>query len=425
MIQIFLNKIQLPLFYLILLIFRLPPFYVLPIKRYFLISHSFASVVLLFLFVFIIFKKIKGRSKQNTDILHFLIIFYLFAQTLSIINVISLKEFLGVYKDITLGIILFFVANQFLNTKTKIIKAIQIIIFGTVVNIFIQTIIYFDFPIQFLYLKSFFYDKYIFFTELQVSRFRFFIDSYDGALIPFILFFIIKEKKLFRKFFLILIILLVLFFSVISNFRVLLIVSILSLSTTIFSIVNIRKKTILLITILVFTTLSIANITSIELTGRSTINRLLLEDKEDIQTIKSRFNFWHQSVKMGLSQPLFGIGLGNFYNYLYKGTSYFSTNEYEKNLLKITSSHPHNIFFASFAETGFLGLFSLLLLLCYFIYFDFQVIKKHNNLINITVISFWSLFFYSLVGPKIVVQYLSLFWLLRSILYLQSKKDHY
>jgi len=80
---------------------------------------------------------------------------------------------------------------------------------------------------------------------------------------------------------------------------------------------------------------------------------------------------------------------------------------------ELAAYDPHGIFFKIFAETGFLGLFSFLLILGYFLKNDIKILSSKEEIPKIFVVSFWTLFLYALVNPSYTTKYQVLFWLLR------------
>lgn len=75
----------------------------------------------------------------------------------------------------------------------------------------------------------------------------------------------------------------------------------------------------------------------------SSFKRLILENKEDVQTIIARIYFWNKAIEMGLSSPLLGIGLGNYYDYFPKKITKSIIGNRDE-IAKMTLIHSHNIF---------------------------------------------------------------------------------
>ncbi len=75
-------------------------------------------------------------------------------------------------------------------------------------------------------------------------------------------------------------------------------------------------------------------------------------------SIGSRFVMWSASIKMFLSNPLFGVGTGD---YVLTVKKYVQAGNFPSFIVKY--NHPHNVFFFVMATLGLIGLFSLFLLL--------------------------------------------------------------
>ena len=83
---------------------------------------------------------------------------------------------------------------------------------------------------------------------------------------------------------------------------------------------------------------------------------------------------------------------------------------------------PHNVFFSQLAQAGILGFISYLLLILYFMKHDVTNFSKSNTFVRFTMISFWSVFLYSLLNPVTDSQYQFYFWLLRGMIHNKSLK---
>ena len=415
------NKIALILYLIILTLFRIPPFYIVPVRSFLYSSHTVASLILLILFAIYLIKIRKNNKKAlnlSKDKILLIVILFFFSQSLSILSAFNIVEFIRVYKNIVLGVMFFIVSLGIINDFKKIDLILKILIGTTILNFFIQLIIYFKPLFLYSILSGFLYDGYWKGMSVQAERNRYFIEFFDGALIPLMFYFFIKLKQFLLKLLCILLIFLSYFLALISNFRIELVVVLFTTICTIFLFKN-SKRYFFSLMILVAIFLYIGRSVSISFVGYSSFERLLLEDKEDTQTIINRIYYWKKAVDMGKSSPIFGIGLGNYYDYFSpKNISTSNKNE----IAKMTLIHPHNVFFAAFAETGIIGLIAIISLFGYFFISDYKRLKMSNNLTKLLIFSFWSLFISSLTGPRIIIQYIILFWILRAVI---EKNDAY
>lgn len=150
----------------------------------------------------------------------------------------------------------------------------------------------------------------------------------------------------------------------------------------------------------------------------SFIDRFALTDKkEDVNTIGYRWNNIVVSEEMAQSQPLLGVGLGNYYDNLPSGKKNFlSLSNWQNKEAQIASTNPHNIFAQILSELGFVSLLFYLIMISYFAISDIKTLFKQDNFPKAIIISFWSLFMYSLFNPTTTLTYNSLFWLLRALI---------
>lgn len=410
------NKFGISLFGLSFLLLRLPPAYMLPVKSGLVNTHSFARYVILALFftlVLLIFKK-KAKFKME-PVFAGLIAFYFLSQSISIIKAFNIEAFLLAYKTTLFGLLVLILAIFFTKKQKGVEIILKVLLVSIILNIIFEGIVYFQVEPFFSWLKQVLYDKYWEVFDLNLRRERFFVDILDASLVPLVFYFVLKTKKRASKIFGMILTALIAFFAVVSNFRTQVVMFTISLFGTLtLYLKRLSKFSIQAPIIVVF--LFLAYFVSIGTVGYNAIDRLLSPNKEDFGTLTSRLNYWNQSVEMGISSPFFGVGLGNFYDILEgKKTIQLSLYDPEGKLTAITDSHPHNIFFGALAETGFVGLIALVALVIYFIKEDILVFKEKEKrpLAVSAVISFWSLFFYSVLNPPDTIQYMSLFWVLR------------
>jgi len=343
------------------------------------------------------------------------VLLYFITISLSIVTTIDPLAFFDIYKHIVFGLLFFFVSLMILNNKNRIRWSIYILGLTILVNYFYQLIIYFFQNFLFTF-QNFFYYKYWEVLRLNLNKQKFFVDVYDSALIPviFILFYWFKNNLAY-KFYKVLAILTALFFAAVSNFRTQLLMAISSLIGAVYVSSKNKRGFIsrlfgLMLILIVLSSIFRSFIES------STIERIVEPSQAETQTITTRFDWWKQSIEMGISSPLVGIGLNNFYEYLSPKTKINNLSPgSQKKLARITAAHPHSIFFQTIAETGVLGFISLMLLLIDFIKNDIYAFKRKNIPCNLIIVSFWSIFLFSIFNPPITLQYLISFWFLRAL----------
>jgi len=342
-------------------------------------------------------------------------------QTTSVFGATNIQAFLLTYKDIVFGIVVYLIGSFLIISGKNINKIVYVLLIGVVLNISYQTIIYF-FPDLFKsLLVPLIYPKYIQIFDVNLPRQKYFVDIFDVSLMPIIFFFLITHKKISSKAISILCLASVSFFVFVSNFRIHLLMMFLSIGGIVYvAFDEFKKRVSLLITLIVI--LGTFGLIFFNLNTSTSVGRLFSPTDFDYSSIESRFTLWEYSIDMGLSHPLFGVGLGNFYDsILQKRTVSTSLLDPKNKLETATLSHPHNLFFQTFSETGSFGLLGITLLICAFMYYDFKVLTNGRKLSKLLVMSFWSLFSFGLLAPPNTPQYLSLFWLLRILI----EKTHY
>lgn len=113
---------------------------------------------------------------------------------------------------------------------------------------------------------------------------------------------------------------------------------------------NKRKNFFLIIAVLLIF-LYLINLTDIEILTVSSIFGSIVEGTD---TIGYRYELWDAGLKMALDNPLFGVGIGRFGDYL---------PAYWDSISPIRAPTPHNTYIGVLAETGILGLLFFLVLL--------------------------------------------------------------
>lgn len=428
---------QTNLFLLIITIFlvRLPPVYILPLKSPLLTSHSLARYLILTMFSLLILRLFILKEKLQLDRkLAALVLFFFATQSLSLINAANLSAFLLDYKNIVFSLALFFITIATIQAqKTQTIVAVLLI--ATLLNVIYEAIVYFYPETIYSFFRHIFYDKYWQFFELQFRRQRLFSDTFDEATVPFLLYFLIFQRSRRLKSFALTILGGVAFFALVSNWRIKLAML---LFATVATTLMLTKSFLSSARIAIFSTLALLLVLILTLFTQSKSNaltRLVSPTKNDLATLVGRLELWDDAATMAFYSPLTGVGLANFSAYLKpayqlpsfgpqlpsspaKPISYYKTIRHIDN--------PHNIFFSSLAETGFLGLVSLLLLIGYFIKSDLAILRaittrqsfegRRALLPGAAIISFWTLFLFALLNPPTQFAYLFYFWLLRGII---------
>jgi len=388
---------------------NLPPFYF--ISKTLTINR----IILIFVFSYLIKKTInvvlnkKIKPTLTTfpkTVVFFLLIFII--QSLSILSASNVKQFINKYEISVFFIALVFVFSRIFK-KEKINFFITLIIISFIPLLIFETFLFFFPNLIKQVILPFLHPTASSLITYNIERGRNFVESFNFFLIPLLIYKVYTENKLFKLLLLSFLIYLILFLSIVSNFRLYLLLVIINL---LISSVYFKKSTAVRIsfflTIIVFATL----MSGVRIFSKSNIiDRFLLENQTDIKTLSGRINFWKKSIEIGLSHPLLGVGLGNYPEYFSKEITSLRFSTINKNIMAgiiQVYDDPHNIFMSIFSETGFIGLLVFLMMFSYLIKLDFHFLLfksslQNKNLSTIKtsfIISFWSLILYSFINPS-------------------------
>lgn len=398
---------------LAIFLIRLPPFYFLPFGNLFM-THNLSNLLIGLLFCFLVLSIFvdKRREELIPSSIYIMAIFIV-SQSLSVLNAVNIKSYLSEYKDVTFAFFTFFVSFNLVNKK-NVDLFIRIFIVTSFINLLFQFITYFYPQILINYLHPILYDKYFEFFKYQTNRGRFFGDSFDEIMIPFIILYLFRTNKIVLKLSYIILINAISFIVVVSNWRTKAVMALYSILSSFYIFRNELKKYLTILILLMSVFMLAANYFSYAGSGGNVLNRLLMSEIEDTQTIVSRFEFWKEAASMGFSSPIVGVGLGNYFDNLNQSNKLKNMNSqtYKEFIL---IDDPHNIFMSIFAETGTFGLVAVAIMFIYFFISDVMIMGSKDSLIQITIFSFWGLFIYSLLNPWLNSTYLIQFFFIRGI----------
>jgi len=393
---------------------RLPPMYLLPIQNSVFMSHNIVRIIVLFLLANeILYHFFHTKKLKTITVTFWVILIWFLSQTISVIEAKYVSPFLSAYKDIVFSIIIFFVSYYTVNKK-NIGIFIMTLFFSSVIHLFMQLFAYFT-PNKFnLLFHQFFYDKYWQFFDYQYSRLRFFGDALDETLISIVLLLIISSKRRLIQIAAYIFLGIVTFITFASNWRSKTIIYIFAfLSGMTLYMKHFRKLIVIFLITIFFIVMS--NFLSREIIGYNIVDRLLYPENEETATITARLNYWEEAIEIGSSSPLFGVGLGHYYDYLSSKTQQLAQSSYlNRYRAFVTIDDPHNIFFSTFATTGFTGVVSLSALFLVFLYSDIRTIfTKKDKMINALISVYWSIVLFSLFNPWLYFSYLGYLWFIR------------
>ena len=405
-------------FCIVILCVRLPNFYILPFHSGIFLINNIARLLLLSITLLlgysIFFKKIK--YVKFTAPLSILLFIYCVSQTISIIQAINMESFILTYKDFVFAMLIFFIGYQ-LTSKKNTDLFLKVIILSTIINLLYQVLFYFSPDFFYNLFEQIFNEKYFQFFSYQANRNRFFGDTLDEAIVPIVTYFLLPGKKPIKFILLIVFIGVLIFVSIFSNWRTKTIILMFSLSAGLFRLIQISKKLLLFVLISVIFFLSLGDYVSIRTSGANIIDRFLFPDTTEVKINGARLQYWKEATEIGLSSPVFGVGLGNYYDNLSQISRMAKKNSFfvaDGSFVLIDD--PHNLLFSTFATTGFFGLFSLLFLLLYFFITDVIFYRRGDLKLNALIFVFWGIFIYAFLNPWMYFSYLMFFWLIRALI---------
>jgi len=361
---------------------------------------------------------------------------YFITQALSVINALNYQVFFTNFEKIASSVLFLLISYVLINQakKNQINKIIMVMIISTTINIVIQIIIIFFPDLSIKTILPFFHSGVSDIIIMNLERYRLYFEFYDEIMIPIFVYFVFDSKKngLMRLFCLLLLFSIIII-SFISNVRTRFFVTLFVLAASLFiyflrysiRLANYKK---IFFVFLIVTVIFFSHQIVTKKLGYSIIDRFLLESKnEDTMTLIFRFNMLSYSLDMGYSYPLFGVGLGNYFEHL-------PAKLKMPNLLLITNQetirssllYPHNIFAQTLAESGFLGLITILILIFYCFRKDWSILKNKNNIFKkMLIVSFWGLLIFSLFNPVTPLTFFANFFLIRLLIEVDYEKIDY
>lgn len=391
------------------------PFKILTFSHLIISSHHIGSGLIIFLFINNLFKT-RGQILFPDPIIKKLLLSFFLIISLSVIQAINIYAFFSTYKNLLLGIIIYLVTVSLLK-RNYINSIMNIVLLGCILSVFIQFTIFFSFPNSYHWLDLIIYPKYMSLLTADGLRNRYFSDFFYFATIPLLTVMVNSKINKIKRTSIVLILSL-LFLAMVSNYRTVFLLTLISLSAFIKKI----KFGKLFTLILLITLLIIFRGVAINLTDNSSIDRVFSNEEVDQSTIISRFKLLTESWDIGIQLPLGGVGIGNFYDYVDKKLINLSLWDWKAVRTRLTVIDPHNIFAKLFVETGFLGLIFYITLQIYFIIKDSLNYYQKGAMQRGIVQSFWILSLYTLVNPVSIVQFQILYWGLRALIDLNLKE---
>jgi hypothetical protein len=403
------------IYFLSIFLVSLPPIF---LGFSFLNTHSLAKAIFAGLFAIYLFgfQKISLPEKENTFLYLFLALFGI--QSISIIGASNSLAFLAQYEDLVFSAFFVLVSLFIIDSLSDIKNVLYIFLLSGIINIFLQAFLVVE-PNGFLNIaKNFLHQDYLELIKLNLERKRIYLEIYDEILIPLAVYVFIKAKKIKTKTTSFVFAISLIVFSFISNFRTRFLMLAVSLAGSFLVFIREAGKKLIIGTGIVGIIFLLLYTLMVKATGFSVVERIFLEDRvEDVETVTQRFGAWEVSTQMGFSSPIFGVGLGNYYDHIPSSKKHiFSVFERKQKEFEFAAYYPHNLFFKTLAENGVLGAIIFVLLLIYFAKKDYDILLNKPVFPKVLVISFWSLFTHVMFNPAITIKIYMTYWILRILI---------
>lgn len=402
----FIEKLEGRLLLISILFFLLPA-----INLTFIYTQGVVKILVLLIFLNYLVTSFSIRSKkllQQDKIIPLLLIITI-TTSLSIINTISIVDFIKRYYDFIVPIMLFLILRRKLKTDSSFKRQLlRVFLISFTINTLLALWYLVD-SSSFVYLtNTFLQSVYFNYLTMNIDRGRIFFPSYNEAIIPLIFYLLLTNKKSWLLGFLILI---QSFISFKSGFRTFSLMILISYIGTLF--VYYKNKSFVNLFILFLFISTLFGGYQFLHSRESIIDRFLLTNSEDKNTVIIRVNQIPIVFNLG-TKLIAGTGLGNYFYYinLNKFHQYYGSDRE----LVINDQMPHNYFLEKLAETGLLGFISYFTLILFFLITDIHKFFLTDKFIKICIISFWSLFTYAFFNPSYGISYNVLFFTLRAFI---------
>lgn len=419
---------------------KAPPFYYSSLQNRIFSSHSLAKIIIIIISAFLLItknKQIKNLIKNN-QILFLILYLYFLSQSLSVIMTKNIIEFWRSYHNIIIFLLIFCITFLINNINKKFVRKTEnFIIISGIILISIEAVIFLLHDYLMPYLNLFIQKEVMDAYLTNINRGRNSLDLNIEIFLPFFLLGIVLHKKnknfKIKKAVLFIFSFILIYLSFLSNYRsrVVALIFIIVFFSYLFLIklrtintITIRtkwKKMFLFFSFSIIIGVFLALLTSNRIFSFNVVNRFLMEDQyEDLGTVNFRIDSFYNSINLFKSSPIFGTGLGNYFNdKILEGKRgfYLINQRYKIDYKDYVANSPHNIFLQVLSETGLIGIVFFSILLIYFIMRDVLFIKnKKLHFISACIISSWSIIIYVLFGPANTIFVMGWFWFLRGII---------
>lgn len=443
------RNIALFLFLCSIFLLKLYPFYFIPINFTLFSTYTLAKILIFLVSTYFIFVKYDAITQlvKGNKVAFVLLFLYFFGQSISVLGAKDLLIFLKFYHNVIISILIFTLSFLLASKKKMFPIFFFFSLFLGALLVLLEAVfrssIDFSLPLLTMILQKDIADTLV----TNVSNGKYVLVYASEMFLPFFIT-AVADKKINKslKLFATGVLIALFFLSWLSNFRTrFVMLAFAAISSLIIYGWSRKNKAMFAFTLkkitqlfflitLVGTVLYSALILSNGVNFYNILDRLTLQNRyEDKGPLEVRLAQYKLSTQLLTISPLFGIGLGNFSDYLY----YLDFNhvvlnitpgieESEKNFIKLSTARPHNILFQLIGETGLIGTSTFLILVLYFCIIDYRLLKykEKNHQVIPFIVSSWTVIVYSLFNPADTIFILGWFWFARGAIQSQSQYIH-
>jgi O-antigen ligase len=402
------------IFFLIgLFLLNLPPF-----KFSILNIQSIFGLINVFIFINILLVN-KNRklliNKIKKRKLEIYLLTGLFAIiSFSIVQTLDVSLFLNKYASILISLLMYVNITFF---DTKISKYIYAIIsVWIIINLANELFLFLNPNLYLSSLSNFLIDKEYLLVRDEILRNRLTISTYVEIFLPILFWQYFNTNK--NKPLLLGQIILINILALYSGWRIRGIICLISLIQVILLYFQRTKKTEYSLKLLTFIVpfLIFFLLNKNFIINSPTLNRIFYENQDAISSDETRTHVYGQSLDIFISNPLFGVGLGN--NYIYRQNSQFSPDKNQNSSKLVREAGSHNFYIDLLLDVGIFGFIIFFSLLALWLYED-KINIKNNNKFPF-VLACYLILFYALFHSIGGYRFFSILFLLRIII---NQKD--
>lgn len=408
-------------FLISIFLIKLPPLYISVVTSRLSTTHILAKIVIVLISFFILIVTHKKGRMLNYRFIS--VLFFLAAQSLSVLAASDVVPFVKDYQNVIITTLIFFISytygqsNIYVAKISMFIWVVGIVVIGLDLGYFLFPDLAVDFLKQFAQKEI----LPVYLVNLDRGRYNLYLNT--ELFLPFFIHHFLHGKDK-NKYLSLIPISLICFLTFVSNFRhrLLLLLIALILYYVYLTIGNRIKKFrstfITLIIALFFVSIfSIGLLYSSRGGSINIIERTLLQEEADVDSLYTRVDNFYKSVQLMSSSPLLGVGLGNYQLYMSHQGKYATADSMQSEFNFESENDPHSIVSKTIAESGLIGLLSLLVMTFLFLKKDIHTfIQGDCPSATPYIIAYWALFALSLITPSISIFRGGWTWVMRGII---------